>query len=171
MRTRIMVRLNLAAARMIDTPCATRALRRSFSSSVQTAFFPRGIGLTTLFLVIEFFNLPLELPQFNIVAVNERLDLLDCGFVVIANQSNCLKEMAVRTDNVSAIFRHGALLGQAGAQHSQSPRVGDAHAYTSVARISLSTSIHSAKPEQKNGSTRAKTPKVSARMPDYSRFR
>ena len=52
--------------------------------------------------MIEFFNLPLELPQFNIVTVNERRGFLDCGFVIITGQFNCIQEMAVRTDNVSS---------------------------------------------------------------------
>jgi hypothetical protein len=38
---------------MIEGFCATKTLRHSFSSSVQPAFFPRGIGLTTLIFPCE----------------------------------------------------------------------------------------------------------------------
>jgi hypothetical protein len=43
MRTLTMLRLNAPAARTIDAPCATRALRRSLSASVQDPDIKRAI--------------------------------------------------------------------------------------------------------------------------------
>jgi hypothetical protein len=51
-RTPIVERLNAAAARMIDTPCSTKALRRSLSASVQVDLgFERTVR--TLFRRLE----------------------------------------------------------------------------------------------------------------------
>jgi hypothetical protein len=47
-RTPLVLRLNAAAARMIDSPCATKTFRRSFSSSVQGALFKLTRSPSTL---------------------------------------------------------------------------------------------------------------------------
>jgi hypothetical protein len=42
---------------------------------------------------VNFTILSAELPQFNVVAVNERLGLLDCRFVVFEFSSTALRKL------------------------------------------------------------------------------
>jgi hypothetical protein len=56
------------------------------------------------------------------VTINQSLGSILCRFIVgTIAQDFRAKEMAVSTDDVSAIVRHGGSLDQAGARNSQSP--------------------------------------------------
>jgi hypothetical protein len=75
--------------------------------------------------VLELGDLPIPLPEFNVVAVNKLFRSLHGLVIVGAFQWNRIKEVPIGADDVNAVFRHvAAPLGQAGAlQNSLSPIV------------------------------------------------
>jgi hypothetical protein len=56
--------------------------------------------------VLERRYLAVELPEFNVMAVNKSFRLLDRGRIIAAHQIFEVGDMAVRTDQVGAIFGH-----------------------------------------------------------------
>jgi hypothetical protein len=73
------------------------------------------------------------LPKLNIVAVYKLLCLFHSRVIVVAFEGVRVERMAIGSDNVNAIFRHGtAPFDQAGAQNSLSPNDAEGEAAISL---------------------------------------
>jgi hypothetical protein len=59
--------------------------------------------------VLEQYEFTLLLPQLYVVAIDKLFSFFFCGGVILANQIDRSKEMAVRSNNVCAVMRHATL--------------------------------------------------------------